>query len=76
MSLVHNEQTKLSATWLNTLATALIAAGALAPLAAVLYGLSAPTLGRGGLIAMALGCFAGGVVLHFVGRALLRNLQA
>lgn len=31
--LVHNEQTKLTATWINTLAAALIAAGAFAPAA-------------------------------------------
>jgi hypothetical protein len=37
MFLVHNERTKLTATWLNTLATALIAAGVFAPAVAALY---------------------------------------
>ena len=45
MFLVHNERTKLTASWLNTLATALIAAGAFAPAAAWLYGLSALPIG-------------------------------
>jgi hypothetical protein len=34
MHLIFNERTKLTASWINTLATALIAAGALAPTAA------------------------------------------
>ena len=38
MFLVHNEQTKLTAAWLNTLATALVAAGTFAPFAALFYG--------------------------------------
>jgi hypothetical protein len=40
MFLVHNERTKLTATWLNALATALIAAGLFAPFAALFYGLT------------------------------------
>ena len=40
MSLVHNERTKLTAAWFNTLATALMAAGLFAPVAALLYGLT------------------------------------
>ena len=38
MYLVHNEQTKLTATWINTLAAGLIAAGAFAPAAALVLG--------------------------------------
>ncbi len=37
MHLIHNERTKLTATWLNTLATAFLAAGLFAPLAALAY---------------------------------------
>ena len=41
MSLVHNEQTKLRATYLNGLAIATFAVGSLAPIVALLSGTSA-----------------------------------
>ena len=41
MSLIHNERTKLTASWLNTLSGAATAAGAIAPLAAAFYSVSA-----------------------------------
>ncbi len=75
MFLVHNEQTKLSAAWLNTLATALVAAGTFAPFAALLYGLSNPTVGRAVLTFTAIVCFVGGIALHFGGRVLLGRLR-
>lgn len=40
MSLVHNERIKLTATFLNTTAVAVLAAGLIGPFFAVLYGLS------------------------------------
>jgi hypothetical protein len=43
-ALVRNEQRKLSATWCNTLATAVVTAGTFAPLAAIFYGLASTTL--------------------------------
>ena len=74
MSLVHNERTKLTATWLNTLATALVAAGAFGPFAAQLYGLVSVPSGRiAGVIAGL--CFIGGVGLHMCGRAFLGRLR-
>jgi hypothetical protein len=75
MFLVHNEQTKLSAAWLNTLATALVAAGTFAPFAALLYGLPSPAVGRVVLTITAIVCFVGGIALHFGGRVLLRRLR-
>ena len=75
MHLVHNEQTKLTATWFNTLATALIAAGAVAPVAAILYGLAALPVPPGRLIALALACLGLGSGLHIVARAQLGNLR-
>jgi hypothetical protein len=73
--LVHNERTKLTATWFNALATAFIAAGGFAPLAAVLYGIS--DLRTGGLSAAVVGalCVAVGIVLHMIGWVLLRRLR-
>lgn len=75
MHLVHNERTKLTASWCNTLATALVAAGAFAPAAAFLYGLSQPVAGATTMIAIALGCIALGVGLHVSGRVFLGRLQ-
>ena len=75
MFLVHNEQTKLLAAWLNTLATALIAAGTFAPAAALFYGFSNSQVG-GSSLAVASGlCFAGGGALHLGGRTVLRRLR-
>jgi hypothetical protein len=72
---VHNERTKLTSSWFNTLATALIAAGAFAPAAAYFYGLSALPVGGGAVVALVLGCFVIGVCLHLVGWALLGSLR-
>ena len=75
MFLVHNEQTKLSATWLNTLATALVAAGTFAPIAALFYGFANSATDRAALTVGAGVCFAMGIALHFIARAFLRRLQ-
>lgn len=75
MLLIHNERTKLTASWLNTLATALIAAGAFAPIVALVYGLSPMSADGSRLSLVALGCFAGGAFLHWLGRALLGRLR-
>jgi hypothetical protein len=75
MHLVHNEQTKLTATWINTLAAAFIAAGAVAPVAAVLYGLTALPIAPGRLIALALACLALGFGIHIIARAQLGSLR-
>jgi phage shock protein PspC (stress-responsive transcriptional regulator) len=64
MFLVHNERTKLTAAWLNTLATALVAAGVFAPGVAVLYGLSSLNVGRALVVAVLLGCMTLGVAIH------------
>jgi hypothetical protein len=42
VTLVRNERIKLSASALNTLSTAMITVGVLAPVAAFLYGLGVP----------------------------------
>jgi hypothetical protein len=75
MFLVHNERTKLTASWLNALATALIAAGGFAPAAAWLYGLSALPVGTLYLSFVALACALGGISLHVVALATLRRLR-
>ena len=75
MSLVHNEQTKLTANWLNTIATAIIATGALAPIAASIYGISRPSPSWLALSLLSAACFALGAFLHVLGRLALRRLQ-
>ena len=59
MFLVHNERTKLTATWFNGLATALIAAGFFAPLAALFYGLTELRIGARGIVVMGTVCLGG-----------------
>ncbi len=75
MFLVHNERTKLAAAWLNTLATAIIAAGVFAPASALLYGLSELRIGFGFVIGLTLGCFIFGSALHLGGVVFLRRLR-
>lgn len=41
--LIHNERTKIMATWLNTLASGAIITGVLAPTIAVIFGFQAAT---------------------------------
>ncbi len=75
MFLVHNERTKLTATWLNTMATALVAAGVFAPAAALIYRLAPAAIDVRTMIAVALGCLIVGGVLHGGGRVFLRRLR-
>ena len=75
MSLVHNERTKLTAIWFNTLATAVIAAGVFAPSAALLYGLAAFPADLGLVYSVVVGCILFGCSLHLIGRAVLRRLH-
>ena len=75
MYLIHNERTKLTATWLSALATAIMTAGTLAPLVAVIYGLSTPVIGSAYLVMLAAACFMIGVALHLCARMFLRRLQ-
>lgn len=72
---VHNEQTKLTATWLNALATALMAAGTFAPIAALFYGFANSNADQLALILGAGVCFVVGIGLHLAGRLFLRRLR-
>ena len=71
MHLVHNERTKLTATWCSALATAIVTAGTLAPLVAIIYGLSTPGIGGVYLVVLAVACFVLGVTIHLYARMLL-----
>jgi hypothetical protein len=77
MSLIHNEQTKLTASYLNTAASGCSGAGVVAPLAAAVFGLTGPgspvstlTLGLGILIFL-----VASIVLHLAARYVLKGLK-
>lgn len=73
MSLVHNEQTKLTANALDRASTACLTVGVLGPSAAALYGLGAAA---GGWIAFgALLWLAAASLLHYMARRTLRSLR-
>ena len=71
MSLVHNERTKLTATWLNSIAAAAVAVGAIAPSIAAVTGTTSPPLAAG----LALFWLFVGAGLHFGARAILGRLK-
>lgn len=75
MNLVHNERTKLTATLFNGFAAALVAAGLIAPVAAIAYGISDLRVSASYLAALLIVCGSGGAVLHWIGRALLGSLR-
>ncbi len=75
MSLIFNERRKHQASWCNSLATALMTAGAFAPGAALLYGLSPLPISVGALIGIALACATVSVGLHVAGSSFLGRLR-
>jgi hypothetical protein len=74
MSKRADERTKLTATFMNGLAIAMVAAGAIAPFAALTYGL--PSAASGRVVALiGLAWFIGGLALHLMARLMLRGLS-
>ena len=71
MSLVHNERTKLSATYLNGVAIAVMAVGGLGPIVSVLNGGPASAIG---IASVSVICLVGSITLHFLARRLLGSL--
>ena len=74
-NLVHNEKTKLTATWINSLASGSLLVGVATPTAAVIYGpsqMTAPSWAAGlaGLVFILVG-----LALHLLARALLEGLK-
>jgi len=75
MKTVHNERLKLSATFLNGLAIALLAVGGVAP---VLQTARTMTLQAGEwhrTIVLAVVCLSAAGILHFFARAMLGGLR-
>lgn len=73
----RNERIKLSATFLNNLAVAVIGAGLVAPFFAVLYGLSNLTSDQMRFFGLAApGWVLMGAGIHYIGRSVLGGLRA
>ena len=75
MSLIHNEQTKLRATYLNWLAIALFAVGGLTPLSAASYASQPARIPYWGIALMSLICSLGSAVLHLWASRKLKELK-
>ncbi|MGD0110056.1 MAG: hypothetical protein ABSC06_39485 [Rhodopila sp.] len=71
---IHNERTKLTATWLNGLATAATAAGAIAPAAAASFGISGGQFGWRFIVGTVT-WLSVGLGLHYVARRVLGRLR-
>ena len=73
MSLIHNERTKLTATYLNGVAIALFAVGSLAPIFS--YAFSPSSAQPLWLVASAAAiCLGASVALHWAARRILKGL--
>ena len=74
--MIHNERTKLTANWLNAMASGVIITGVVAPSIAVLFQLSmgigvSPLL----LVAASGVWLSSGVALHFAGRKVVGGVM-
>ena len=74
MSLVRNEQVKLTATYLNGLAIATFAVGGLAPLVALVSGTTQQTALTLILISSII-CVSGSAALHLIAKRHLKGLR-
>lgn len=70
--MIRNEQTKLTATFLNGIGIAVFAVGGLAPVFSSLYTEGGPS---NFLLAMSVVCFSAAMGLHWIARAILRRLE-
>lgn len=73
-NLIHNEQVKLTATWLNSIASGTMLVGTVAPVAAMLYGTATP---KGGILAVLGGVLFlfCGIGLHIQARRIVKGLR-
>jgi hypothetical protein len=72
---VRNERRKLTASWLNAIATALVAAGVFAPVASQIYGFGSNRADQTLVLISSAVCVAMSLVLHLSGRQLLGGLE-
>ena len=69
--MIRNEQTKLTATFINGMAVATFAVGGLAPIFSTIYGQNDPTWT---LLALCGVCFLTALGLHLLARGVLKGL--
>ena len=74
MSLIHNEQTKLTATALNNVAVAFVIAGFVGPVVAVGYGTEAMARDAVAIIVSIVWLLVG-FILHSIAKLILRDLR-
>jgi hypothetical protein len=72
---VRNERRKLTASWLNTIATALMAAGVFAPAASQIYGFGPNRVDQTLVLISSTVCLSVSLILHFGGRQVLGGLE-
>jgi hypothetical protein len=72
---VRNERIKLTASWLNAIATALLAAGLFAPAASQIYGFGSNRADKTLVSISSAVCVVLSLTLHWVGRQLLGGLE-
>jgi hypothetical protein len=73
MHLVHNEQAKLTAAYLNGLAITVFAIGGLGPMISYAFGDAGKSLWTIAIVAVL--CFAGSLALHFLARNRLKGMR-
>jgi hypothetical protein len=72
---VRNERRKLTASWLNAVATALMAAGVFAPVASQIYGFGSNRTDKSLVLISSVVCVTLSLGLHLIGRQLLGGLE-
>ncbi|TXM63882.1 hypothetical protein [Methylobacterium sp. WL120] len=75
MSLIHNEQTKLLATGLNTIAAAFIIIDVVTPVTAVSFGIANAPKPTGVTVFFAAVWLCTGFGIHWIARRVLRSLK-
>jgi hypothetical protein len=76
MSKINDEQTKLTANWLNAVASGVTITGVVAPIVAAYFNVPGPS--QAGLLSFLLGSaiwFSAGLGLHVLAREMLRRLD-
>jgi hypothetical protein len=74
VSKVQDERTKLTATFLNSIATAMVVAGAVVPFAAFTYELPGAASGQA-IILVGVSWAVAGVIMHLMARRILGRLS-
>jgi sugar phosphate permease len=74
VSLIHNEQTKLTATALNNIVVAFVIAGFVGPVVALGYGSDALPKGGVAILVSLIWLFVG-FILHSIAKLILRDLK-